>query len=148
MRLIALPALVLLLLIAGCSQPGPQESDVIGKWEATGMIPYLLLDYRGTNDGYLVARGSEDGSTEFLIIHLSNFSAGDDDFTLTATYLQNGSVQTKEIAGEIHGAQMALYLDNIAGPADYPTWFTRAEIFDASRDAARAALDTYRISTN
>lgn len=142
----SLITVALSLSLTACSQPNPQESDIIGNWEATSVVPYLLLDYRGTNDGHLVARGTDDDSSEFLIVSLSNFSSGDDDFTLIATYLEDGEPQTKKITGEIYGSQLALYLGEIAGPEDFPTWFTREEIFDASRDAARAALDTYRIS--
>lgn len=148
MRLILPFALALPLLLASCSQPNPQESDIIGRWEATSIVPYVLLDYRGTNDGHIVASGGDDSDQDFRIISLSNFVSSDDEFTLTATLVEDGEPETHTVTGQIFGSQLLLNISDLGEDDEFPIWFTRTEIFDASRDAARAALDTYRISTN
>lgn len=147
MRFRWIASLLLLPFLQGCVKHYPQESDIAGTWEGISLV-YVLIDYESADKAYIVAGNVADADNEFLAGRLSNFVSRENDFTLDYAGMVDGKAETGTMIGQVYGSRILLRFIEMEEPETQESaaafvWLMKSEELDASRIAARTALDDF-----
>jgi hypothetical protein len=130
-------------LVQGCVTNFPQESDIAGTWEGIGLA-YVLFEYQGSDEAHIVAGSINEDGEEFTVGRLSDFVSREDDFTLVFTADVDGETTSEVLRGQVYGSRILLrFADESEDEEMTAVWLIRSSELDASRAAARNALNVY-----
>jgi hypothetical protein len=136
MRLSNLTITSILLFLVGCvgfPLQKPQENDLVGEWESTGLTPYSMIDYRQDKSSYLVMVSAEE---EYNLSEISEFTTNDNEFTIKISDTESGEVTI--FVGSFWGGQLSLHE---SGFEELTMWFTKSYKLSELQAVGRSAIN-------
>jgi hypothetical protein len=86
--------IILCLCLSSCAlfiKKFPQESDIAGIWEGTGIIPYARLQYEIGKPSYLIMVNGKDG---YELFQIKKFTSEEEGFVLELDSIEKNETET------------------------------------------------------
>ena len=107
-------------LLVGCSAfptKFPEESDLYGTWVSVGILPYYLLEYKGSGNAVLVIVGPDELVTTYK---LEEFKSNEYGFTVKVSDVAEEE-EPEILSGSLLGDQLGLKDPN----DEIELWFSK-----------------------